>query len=214
MNVYGHRGYAAAHPENSVAGVVAAFDAGAYGVEVDVRRTPDGRLVLSHDPLPDDLTGFATPAEVLDAARGRVILEVKNLPGEPDFDAPVEATAKLLVELLYSREGDDVTVSSFDWFAVERARDAGLRTAFLAPPGIGFEATLAYVDDADHAECHPHWTSVLEAPALVAEAHEHGRAVVCWTVDDPDIAAELRNFGVDGVITNDPALLLASLHDD
>jgi len=208
VHVYGHRGASATHPENTVAAVVAAFDAGAYGVEVDVRRRPDGTLVLSHDPSygPD----AALLADVLAAARGRVIAEVKNIPGEPDYDARTEATAHLLVALL-AGTSYDVTVSSFDWFAVEVARDAGLRTAFLTPPGIALEAALAYADDARVDECHPHWSAVLEAPALVATAHEHGKAVVCWTVDDVDIARQLRDAGVDGVITNDPALLVTSL---
>jgi glycerophosphoryl diester phosphodiesterase len=213
VRVYGHRGYAAAYPENSVAGVVAAFEAGAYGVEIDVRRTADDQLLLSHDVLPADLSGLASLAAVLDAARGHVVIEVKNMPGEPDFDAPVEATAKLLVDALAARDGDDVTVSSFDWFAIEVARDAGLPTAFLSPPGLALEAALGYVDDAGHAECHPHWSAVLEAPEVVSLAHEHGRTVVCWTVDDVDVARALRDAGVDGVITNDPALLLRGLDD-
>jgi glycerophosphoryl diester phosphodiesterase len=206
MRVYGHRGFAAAHPENSVAGVVAAFDAGADGVEVDVRRTPAGELLLSHDPLPADAAGLARLVDALDAARGRVICEVKNLPGEPDFDAPRAATARLLTELLAERSGDDVTVSSFDWYAIEVARDAGLRTAFLTPPGLALEGALTYVADAGHAECHPHWSAVLEDPAAVARAHEAGVEVVAWTVDDISVWAVLRDAGVDGVITNDVRL--------
>lgn len=206
MRIYGHRGYAAAHPENSVAGVVAAFAAGAYGVEVDVRRA-GGRLLLSHDPLPADVWGLASLVEVLDAATGHVVIEVKNQPGDPDFDAPAEETAHLLVSLLASRS-DDVTVSSFDWFAIEVARDAGLRTAFLTPPGLALGASLAYVTEAKHAECHPHWSAVLEDPAAVAAAHAAGVDVVAWTVDDVEVYATLRSAGVDGVITNDPALLL------
>jgi glycerophosphoryl diester phosphodiesterase len=206
--VYGHRGASVTHPENTVAAVVAAFDAGAYGVEVDVRRTPSGDLVLSHDATygPD----AALLADVLAVARGRVVTEVKNIPGEPDYDARTEATAHALVALL--AEGTyDVTVSSFDWFAIEVARDAGLRTAFLTPPGIALEAALAYAAGARIDECHPHWSSVLEAPAMVAAAHEQGRAVVAWTVDDLDVARRLCDAGVDGVITNDPALLVTAL---
>lgn len=213
MNVYGHRGYARSHPENTAAAVRAAIEAGAYGVEIDVRRTADGLLVCSHDPLHDGLTLDAV-ADVLDAARGhRVICEVKNLPGEPDFDAPTEATAKLLVELLAGRE-DDVTVSSFDWFAAEVARDAGLRAAFLSPPGVALEAALAYADDASLAEVHPHWTAVVERPETVETAHEHGREVVVWTVDDAEVARQMRGYGVDGLITNDVPAILAALDDD
>ena len=52
--VYGHRGASAAAPENTIEAYVLARDQGADGVEIDVRRSADGILVLHHDPdLPD-----------------------------------------------------------------------------------------------------------------------------------------------------------------
>jgi glycerophosphoryl diester phosphodiesterase len=209
MRVYGHRGSPRTHRENSAAGVAAAFAQGAYGVEIDVRRTPEDRLVCSHDPL----SGAPVDplADVLEAARGRVICEVKNNPGEPDFDAPAEATAHLLVPAV---RGRDVTVSSFDWFAIEVARDAGLRTGFLTMPGITLDASVAYVTDAGHDECHPHWVAVLEDPGAVERAHDAGVEVVCWTVDDREVVLRLREAGVDAVITNDVALVRDALDDD
>lgn len=39
-------------------------------------------------------------------------------------------------------------------------------------------------------------------PATVARAHELGLAVVAWTVDDPDEAAKLASWGVDGITTH------------
>lgn len=210
MLVYGHRGSPRTHPENTAAGVAAAFALGADGVEIDVRRTPDDLLVCSHDPLSD--APVDTLADVLAAARGPVVAEVKNVPGEPDFDAPYAATARLLVAAL--PPGAEVTVSSFDWYAVEVARDAGLRTAFLTSPGIALDAAIAYASGAGVAECHPHWSAVLEAPASVARAHDAGLAVVCWTVDDAEVVRALRDAGVDGVITNDVAGVRAVLDDD
>jgi glycerophosphoryl diester phosphodiesterase len=52
MRVIGHRGTPTGpvHPENTLAAVRTALEAGADGVEVDVRSTSDGVLVLSHDP--------------------------------------------------------------------------------------------------------------------------------------------------------------------
>jgi glycerophosphoryl diester phosphodiesterase len=208
VKVYGHRGASSTHPENTVEAVVAAFDAGAYGVEVDARLSPARGLVCSHDPTYGDDVPLI--ADILAAARGRVVVEVKNLPGEPDYDGREERVARALVALLDGKPYD-VTVSSFDWFAIDVARDAGLRTAFLTPPGLGLDAGVAYAADNGHAEVHPHWSSVLERPDDVATAHEAGLDVVCWTVDEVEIARLLRDAGVDGVMTNDPALLL---HDD
>src|SRR5690349_21173163 len=54
----GHRGLGKGtvdgHAENTVASMLGALDAGADGLEVDVARTADGALLVSHDPvLPD-----------------------------------------------------------------------------------------------------------------------------------------------------------------
>lgn len=50
--IIAHRGdwWPIPEAQNSLAAIEAAFQAG-YSVETDVRRQPDGRLVLSHDPL-------------------------------------------------------------------------------------------------------------------------------------------------------------------
>jgi glycerophosphoryl diester phosphodiesterase len=48
--------------------------------------------------------------------------------------------------------------------------------------------------------------------AAVAQAHARGAAVFAWTVDrEPELARVLA-AGVDGVITNDPRILLRGLH--
>jgi len=47
--VVGHRGWPARFPDNTLAGFMAAASV-ADAVELDVRRSADGKLVLSHDP--------------------------------------------------------------------------------------------------------------------------------------------------------------------
>lgn len=56
MDVIGHRGGAALGPENTLAAIEAGLAAGADGVEVDIRMTADGALVLMHDPDVDRTT--------------------------------------------------------------------------------------------------------------------------------------------------------------
>ena len=46
-------------------------------------------------------------------------------------------------------------------------------------------------------------------PALVADAHDAGLAVIPWTVDDPATMASLMDAGVDGLITDYPDRLRA-----
>src|SRR5215471_12696377 len=54
--VISHRGEHLHHPENTLPAFRAAIDAGADFIEVDVRTTADGRLVLMHDGTVDRCT--------------------------------------------------------------------------------------------------------------------------------------------------------------
>ena len=47
--VYGHRGTRIGMPENTLGGLCAAIEQGADGVELDVRLSGDGQIVVIHD---------------------------------------------------------------------------------------------------------------------------------------------------------------------
>ena len=204
--------------------------AGADGVEVDVRRTADGVLMCSHDPVAHGLTVFATPAaklgrravptvsQVLAAAGppATVVLEVKNIPGQPDFDTPAEATAHALVRELagltvQGRAG--VVVSSFDWFALDVVRESGLEVpvAFLTLPLVAVKAGVAYAGDHGYAQLHASVQAVRADHYSVQRAHDAGLQLVAWTVADSEVALRLRDQGVDAVICDDPAAVVAAL---
>ena len=55
----------------------------------------------------------------------------------------------------------------------------------------------------------PHHSIV--TPRYVRRHHARGRQVIPWTVDDPSVAAELYEAGVDGVISNIPDKIMAEL---
>ena len=46
-------------------------------------------------------------------------------------------------------------------------------------------------------------------PELLADAHRRGLKVVTWTIDEPAQMRALAAAGVDGIMTNDPARLVA-----
>lgn len=245
MLVFGHRGsgttrlgsgVAGAPRENTAASVVAAMQAGADGVEVDVRLSRDGLLVCSHDPdlrrvagHPDvvrhtdaeDLRRLARPpdllVDVLAATDQPVLVEVKNVPGEPDFDAPSERVARAVAALLARRSDGSrvVVVSSFDWHALDAVRELAptVPTAFLTAPGVRLGAAVSHAAGHRLTEVHPHWSALVDpaAPAGLAAARAAGLRVVTWTVDDVEVARRLADEGVDGVITNDPAALMRGL---
>jgi glycerophosphoryl diester phosphodiesterase len=201
--------------ENTLAAFSRARDLGADGVELDVRLSADGHLVVHHDPSIEgggpvhELTRAELPAhvpgldEVLEACRGLLVnIEIKNLPGEASFD-PDERTAHLVMDLLAGRIGDDIVISSF-WpgsLSAVRARDAGVATGLLLASWANPEGALAMARDVGATAVHPHF-SLVEA-RWVAEAHRKGFKVNVWTVNEPDDVVAAGKVGVDAVITDD-----------
>ena len=57
MNLIGHRGAAAVAPENTLAGIRQGLQDGADGLEINVRLSKDGRIVVIHDAETDRTTG-------------------------------------------------------------------------------------------------------------------------------------------------------------
>jgi glycerophosphoryl diester phosphodiesterase len=224
--IIGHRGASAAYPENTLAAFAGAAAQGADGVELDLRRTADGGVVVRHDPtLPDgrrvvDLRRDQLPDwvpsldDVLDACADfpLVNLEVKNWPDDPDFD-PTEALAEQVVAALEVRPHARarVLVSSFHLPTIDRVRalDPALATGWLT---LGMADVMAVLDRAaasGHRAVHPH-VAFVDA-AMVEWAHELGLQLNTWTVDDPARLRELADMGVDAAITNVPDVALAAL---
>ena len=210
--VIAHRGASVAEPENTLPAFLVAAEMGADGVELDVRRTADGRLAVHHDGhLPDgraivatvaaDLPGHVPElAAALDACRGLAVVnvEIKNHPADVDFDESLAVIDAVVAELA-ARPGDErarLLVSCFHLPSVDRVRELApdLATAWLVfgpgvepdiPPGVEGAKVLAERTAAHgHAALHPH--HLLVTPGLVEAAHAAGVAVNTWTCDDPD----------------------------
>ena len=223
VRVIAHRGASAAAPENTIEAFHLARELGADWVELDARRTADGRVIVHHDAeLADgrvivELDRADLPPSVcdltdaLDACDGMSInIEIKNWPDDPDFD-PEESVAEQVVALVQERALQDrVLISCFHYPTIERVRalDPGIRTAFLH---IVLDKTwaelAAEVAAAGHTALHP-WDGIVDAE-LVDAAKGAGLEVNVWTVDDPERMAQLIALGVDGICTNVPDRLVA-----
>ena len=193
---------------------------GSDGVEIDVRRTADGALVIHHDPhLADgrmiiDVDSSDLPAFVpdlhaaLDACSGMwVNIEIKNDPDEPDFD-PTDAIADETVATLRERgDLDRWLISSFRIETIDRCRalEERIRTAWLvdAVPDDVISTMVAR----GHAALHP-WVAGLRRSHVDA-CHGAGIIVNTWTCDEPGRMAELIEWGIDGICTNVPDVAIA-----
>ena len=244
MRLYAHRGSPGHRPadgpvENTLPALAAGLLDGADGVEVDLRLSADGVLVVCHDPSLRRVAGsplavsssrwpdlhaacsaagvpLARVEDVLVGAAGRpLVLEVKRpVPGG------CPATTAALVAALVTARGAgvplDVTVSSFGPAVVRDVRatappSLGIRTALLGdvldrPTGLLREALAA-----GHDQVHPNVAALLAEPGAVERAHALGVGVVPWTVNRPRALRRLAAMGVDGVITDVPAVARRTL---
>jgi glycerophosphoryl diester phosphodiesterase len=222
--VIAHRGASAVRRENTVAAFEEARRLGADMVELDVRRTRDGALVIHHDAaLPDagpivELDRNALPSwvptleQAVDACAGMVVnIEVKSSPNDPDFDEDRGVARTVAARVAEHGWRDRVLVSSFDLVSVDRvlASDETIPTALLTLPGIDTAEAAAVARDRGHRALHPHDFAV--TPDLVDHVHGLGMAVNVWTVDDPDRMLALVEMGVDGICTNLPDVLMRVL---
>jgi len=219
-SIIAHRGASRAEPENTLAAFRRAGDFGADGVELDVRRTADDRLVVHHDPvLADGRVIRRTPAhdlpadipglwDAIDACDGMSVnVEIKNDESEPDFD-PGEWLAHRVVAGLAARGTDRRwLISSFraETVACCRRLAPGIATAWLTYRLT--DRRVARVAAAGHAAIHPRFDLV--DAATVRVAHAAGLAVNVWTCDDPQRMRELMSWGVDGICTNVPDVAVA-----
>lgn len=217
-----HRGLSAAYPDNTLGGIVAASLVADF-VELDVRRTADGEIVLSHDPafgdvvindrkwdeLRDiDLGSGHHPAlfgQVLEALPDTPLdIEIKNFPDQPGFD-PVGEFAIDVAGL--ARPLDVVT--SFFWPTMDIVKAAlpEVRTGLLVFQGGTVADVMAAALDGGHEVVAPHFSLLVDDRDLITQAQQAGLEVISWTVNDIEVARALMEAGIDGLITDHPELM-------
>jgi glycerophosphoryl diester phosphodiesterase len=241
--VVAHRGASANEAENTLAAFESAIAAGADVVELDVRMTADAVAVVMHDPdvsrttdghglvcdlrldelnalrirtADGGLTEVPTLAEALTCLSGRaaVDVEIKNIPGEPDFDggseSAVEATLRALDSVAFV---GPALLSSFNPLSIARALRLapGVPTGLLTTGDVEPFAAFDLARDHGHSWVLPSAVGVLAAgPSLADRVHSVGMRLGTWITDDPTEAVALMRAGVDAVATNDPAAIVAA----
>ncbi len=223
----GHRGAAGRAPENTLAAVDAAIEDGADLVEIDVQETTDGRVVVIHDSDFTKLAGVST--KIWDVSYEEALaIDIGNWFG-PEFAGQRIAT---LEEVLYRCKGRTRVTIELKYYGhdqrleervveiVERAgmaadvvimslKQDGIRKIRALRPNwtIGLLLARAAGDptkiDADFLAVH----TGLASRRFIRAAHRAGKQVYVWTVNDPIHMSRMIGRGVDGVITDDPALL-------
>lgn len=232
FRVYGHRGAAAHHPENTARSFHAAMADGADALETDVRMTRDGEMVVFHDADGKRTCGVDRPIidcswseiRTWDAGEGEhPILLDEMLETWPDTfvnidvkDDAVEA-AKRTLSIVAPRK-HSIGLGSFHRRVARflDESDFGGQLAFVTREVIAarfLPASLARAFVRGNAAQIPtHGSGIrLDTERFVRRLHAMGCRVDYWTIDDPDEAVRLVRLGADGIVTNDPKAITSAL---
>jgi glycerophosphoryl diester phosphodiesterase len=231
-----HRGGAIEHLENTMPAFEACLALGYRYLETDVRVTADGVLVAFHDPTLERVTDRTGRIEHLpwrEVAEARIggrepIIALEDLLGawpEVRFNLDIKAAGVLapLVRLVRRLTiTDRLCLASFSDARVAAARrlfGPSVCTA-LGPRGVAALRLSSYSPRAAglvrmSAGCAQVPLQLggraLVDERFVAAAHARGLQVHVWTVDTPEEATALLDLGVDGVMTDRPAMLREAL---
>lgn len=227
----GHRGVAARAPENTLAGIRCAAEAGLSWVELDVTLLGDGTPVLCHDAYLDRCTNQNGPLnelKVIDLplldAGGWFDLEWINEPMPllsdalllcqnlqlglnleiKPFDINPELIATKIHEELavYWQDPKKLLVSSFELDLLAKLREYNPDLQL----GMLFKHLPELWQLAVQAiqPCTIHCDHNLITPDEISLIKTSGYELYCYTCNDPVRALELFSQGVDGVFTDLP----------
>ena len=224
--VVAHRGSSKAAPENSMAAFLQAIADGADFVELDVQETADGEVVVFHDSDFMKLAGVGTKiwdatmahlavidigsrfspafanervptlAAVLDACKGKagVVIELKYY----GHDHQLEERVAGLVDA--RGMAAQVAVMSLELDQVRKMKS--LRPSWTVGLLLSVSAGNLRSSGADFLAVN----AAFADRRFVRSAHRRGTKVFVWTVNDASTMSAMMGRGVDGLITDKPAL--------
>ncbi len=217
--VVAHRGASALEPENTISAVRKAIELGFDMIEVDIRLSKDGEVVLMHDSRVDRITDgrgeikslgleeirrlrvrgrerIAFLKDIMEITRDKaaLLLDIK------DPDAALEAL-KLVKERGMLGQ---VVFNSSDIGTLEKIREAEPQARLSYSPSI--QDNLVEIA----RKLSLFMASVrfdLITRKLVETMHKLGVRITSWGTNDPSIIQKLIYMGVDGIIIDDPQLI-------
>ncbi|MCP4575943.1 MAG: hypothetical protein GY846_06635 [Deltaproteobacteria bacterium] len=231
--IIAHRAGAHHGPENTLAALKKAIELGADYAEIDVQRTLDGSVVVAHD---QDLMRLALDPRRIRETTYLDLSQVdigsgfhkdfadQRLARLSDFLSAASGKIRLLIELKYygtdsllaeetvkfvakAHAEKEVEFMSLNLESVRQLK----RLAPKIPAGYLLAAGLG-----DMASSGVQFVAVPAGQATVERmkaARKKGIKIYAWTVNDMDGILDVMEVGIDGVITDDPAMARKAIDD-
>lgn len=236
MKIIAHRGASTYAPENTLAAFQKALDQQADGIELDVRLTKDNVPVICHDATVNrtsngkgyihnmtvsQLKKLDFGASFSNKYKGEMIPtleETLTLIGDASITLHIEIKngpiipknlEQKIVELVYKYGFEDrVVYSSFDHHSLQRLSEIDPRAKIGLLFHINLIHLFEYIENTGlrvHS-IHPNHFYVTEE--MIEEAHKRNIEVNIYTVNNKAMALSYQQMGIDGLISNNPLILI------
>ncbi len=223
IKVVAHRGGAGLAPENTITAFAKAEEMGADAIELDVRISSDGRIVVIHDPDLYRVYGdrrFVSQMtyEEISAVKlpgGESTPELENVLRDFKIDFFVEiktpSTVPKIIELFRKQPSYVKRCKVISFFheslqilkgELTSVKTGALLSGFPVDPVSVVKACSADFLSLDHSGVHFSYVSL---------CHSAGVPVNVWTVNSPGDISKMISMNVDSITSDRPDLVLKAL---
>ena len=234
--IIAHRGASHDAPENTLAAVNLAWERNADAVEVDAHLSKDKRIMVIHDEdtkrtSADKMVireSMSSALRSLDASNGMDQYQGERIPFLEEVIATVPEGKVLFIEvktdtviipylvevLASSPDKSRLVVISFDFdvCAMMKKEIPAMPVFWLHYTLSGSYKTKWITRAVDAGLDGLNFRHIGISRDYVEAVHRSGMKMFTWTVDDPEDAARLIEFGIDGITSNRPAWLREQLN--
>lgn len=214
MHKIGHRGAKGYAAENTLASFQKAIDIGVDGVELDVRLSLDGKMMVIHDDTVDRTTsqkglitdfsakelkqlGIPTLESVFDLVDKRCFINVE-LKTYKTADKVAELIGHYVAEKNWHYE--QLIVSSFDWNALQQVHFLNDKIRIGVLTNTDLDLAMAFAKFIKAYSIHPYYH--LLNSENVAQMQSKNFKVYPWTINEPEDIIFVKSLNVDGIITD------------
>lgn len=225
MEITAHRGASTYYPENTMSSFIAAKQLGADWIELDLRQTKDGKVIVMHDSNFERTTGInkntwelsLEEVSKLDAGyifnpkfEGEKVLTLEetiefakkygiklNLElKKTKYDKDFEKTIIDIINEFDFKKDCIITSQSYEDLLNTKSYDKSIQTAYVMSIAYG---DISNLDAADNFSIEA--SSITKS--LVSSIHKSGKQVFAWTVNTKEGITKMIDLNVDNIITDD-----------
>ena len=239
VTITAHRGDCSGAPENTLAAFELAIENGADIIELDVRQTKDGEIVVMYDENLKRVCGVnkkvgkLTYEELMKYSPGKKyrgpneeLYREEKIPTLQEVIDLVGDRAKLNIELKPAKTDKNLSQkvaeiigenNYYDNCFVASLTYGAIRRVKVADPEIKtvYVMAVAMGDfyDLEYADGFSIKYRYINSE-IIKQAHKRGKEVYAWTVDDKQILESMMLMNVDSIITNNPAKMRTSMYEN